>query len=59
MGWKEDPMAEGSGALNLEKNRLNGLGHLHVSEGLSQDKGNRRDLWFSGAELRQVKGLDP
>lgn len=52
MGWKEDLMVEGFGVFNLEKNRFNGFGYFYVFEGLLQDKGNRRDLWFSGVELR-------
>lgn len=52
-------MAEGSGALNLDKTGSVGHDHLQVSNGLSQDKVSRHYLWYPGAELKLVSGLEP
>lgn len=52
-------MAEGSEPLSLEKIGSMRHGYLQVSEDLSQDKGSRHDLWFPGAELRQINEFKP
>lgn len=52
-------MAEGSGPLSLGKIGSMRHGDLQVSEGLSQDKGSRRNLWYLAAELRQINELEP
>lgn len=53
------PSVEGSGTLNLEKTGSMGHGHFQVSEGLSQNKGSRHDLAYSGAKLRPINGFEP